>query len=359
MALDQEMWNRLASYLSGNTSDGERASIENWMEDSEENKAVFLEAKKIWENAGQRLYYGEIDSTRLLEELRSRIDQDLQQGQSITMPGWRVWKIAAALTLIALSYFVLRWATRENITVESGNKVVTLYLPDSTKVWLNINSKLSYPRKFRRRHVDLSGEALLSVRKDTSAFTVVTSSTITSVVGTAFNIKANGNSSAILTVAEGVVNFSNKASNNKKLITVRAGEKATFSEASGLLKGKNDDPAFAKWREQNNPAFEQEKNNPADFLSNEFTWRKNQINQSVIEGTLANSASLAAYTKIVLNVTYTRPDGTQATVDLTIHDTVYPGRRIEYTRRLLDIFTDTKSVVVRLKSADVNTTNSF
>lgn len=359
MALDQEMWNRLASYLSGNSSDRERASIESWIEDSDENKAVFLEAKKIWESAGRRLYYGEIDSTQLLEELRSRIDQDLQQGQSITMPGWRVWKIAAALTLIALSYFVLRWATRENITVESGDQVVTLYLPDSTKVWLNINSKLSYARKFRRRHVDLSGEALLSVRKDTSAFTVVTSSTITSVVGTAFNIKANGDSSATLTIIEGVVNFSSKASNNKNSVTVREGEKATFSEASGLLKGKNDDPAFAKWREQNNPAFEQEKNNPTDFLSNEFTWRKNQINQSVIEGTLANSASLAAYTKIVLNVTYTRLDGTQTNVDLTIHDTVYPGRRIEYTRRLLDIFTDTKSVVVRLKSADVNTTNSF
>lgn len=359
MALDHEMWNRLASYLSGNISDTERASIENWIEASEENKAVFLEAKKIWDNAGQPLRYGEIDSTRLLEELKSRINRDLQQGQSITFAGWQVWKIAAALTLIALSYFVLRWATRENITVESGDQVVTLYLPDSTKVWLNINSKLTYPRKFRRRHVDLSGEALLSVKKDTSAFTLETFNTVTSVLGTAFNIKANGDSAATLTTAEGVVNFSDKTSNNRKSVTVRAGEKATFNQRSGLLKGKNDDPAFAKWREQNNPAFEQEKNNPAEFLSNEYTWKKNQINQSVIEGTLANSASLAAYTKIVLNVTYKRPDGTLANVDLTIHDTVYPGRRMQYRRRLLDIFTDTRSIVVRLKSAEVNTMNSF
>lgn len=83
-------------------------------------------------------------------------------------------------------------------------------------------------------------------------------------------------------------------------------------------------------------------------------WRKNQINQSVIKGSLKNSASLAAYDKIVLEVTYTKSDG-----NVIISDTVYPRKRLSYRKRLLDILSDTQSVILKIKSVVVSTKKSF
>jgi transmembrane sensor len=359
MAIEKEQWGSLTSYLSGQLTEPEKASVEKWIATSEENKAVLQEAEKIWKSADVRLRYPEIDTAQLLAEIKSRINDEPKHAKLRSLLDRPAWKIAASLTIILLSYFVIRWATGDNITINSGDQVSTLYLPDSSMVWLNINSRITYSKKFTRREIDLSGEAFLLVKKDSSDFIVTNENTVTKVVGTAFNLKEESDSTVVLTVAEGEVQFSKRNSKEKETVVVNAREKALFKKRSALTKRKNNDPSFAKWREQNNPVFEEEKNNPVVFLSNNYSWRKNRINQSVIEGTLINNASLAVYTKIVLNVTYTKPDGTLRNVDLVINDIVYPGKELAYRRRLLDLFTDTKSVDVKLKSANVKTISAF
>ena len=83
-------------------------------------------------------------------------------------------------------------------------------------------------------------------------------------------------------------------------------------------------------------------------------------NQSICDwGNLYNNASLATYSEIVLDVTYTKRNGTTANIDLRIDGIVYPGKELAYKKRLLDLFTDTKSVVVKIKSAHVKTINTF
>jgi transmembrane sensor len=364
MSIEKEQWSRLASYLSGQSTEAEKTSVENWIETSEENRAVFHEAKKIWEHADVRLAYPEVDSRELLAAVKSETHKS-NGAKLISLVDWPVWKIAASLTMIVLvSYFLIRWATGDNIsidniTIKSGAEVATLYLPDSSKVWLNINSEITYSKNFNPRAIKLSGEAFLSVRKDSSDFIVTNNNTITKVLGTIFNLKEEGDSTVVLTVAEGVVEFSKRDSGKKETVVVKAREKAVFKKNSSLVKAKNNDHLFAKWREENNPVFQEEKNNPGAFLTTTYSWRKNQINQSVIEGSIYNNASLAAYTEIVLHVTYIKPNGTTRNVDLTINEIVYPGKELAYKRRLLDLFSDTKSVVVKIKSANVKTTNTF
>jgi ferric-dicitrate binding protein FerR (iron transport regulator) len=364
MALDKPSYELLAGYLSGNISSADRASIETWISESQENKLIFEEVQKLWNSSGIHLHYNDLDSDLLLNELKLRISEEQKPiGKIISMikPYVLHWQAAALLCLLMSSYFVVRWATtRENITIEAGDQVATVYLPDSTKVWLNVNSRITYPRKFESRKIELQGEAFLSVRKDTSDFTVTTRHTSTTVLGTAFNIKDEEEDSVVtLTVAEGTVKFSKSDSLTQAFVIVKPQQKSVFKSNSKLQKTQNDDPSFAAWRERNNPAFEEEKNNHARFLTNKYTWRKNQINQSVIEGTFTNSASLAAYTDVVLEVTYTKPNGNKVTVDLTITDTVYPGKRLQYRRRLLDILTDTKSITVKIKSVNVTSKNSY
>jgi ferric-dicitrate binding protein FerR (iron transport regulator) len=360
--MNRHYYELLAKYLSGNISDPDKASVENWILESQENQMLFEEVQKVWNGSGVYLQYQDLDSDQLLKELRTRIAEEQRPiGKLISIASsYKLyWQIAAGICLLMVSYFIIRWSGRDNVIIESGDHVATVYLPDSTKVWLNINSRITYARKFKSRNIELQGEAFLSVRKDTSNFVVSTKHTNTTVLGTAFNIKNQSDSVVTLTVAEGTVNFSRKDTSGPASVIVKARQKAVYKPKLELYRARNNDPSFSLWREQNNLAFTEEKNNHSRFLTNNYTWRKNQINQSVIEGTLRNSSSLAAYTNIVLEVIYTKPGGSDVTVTLTLTDTVYPGKRLQYRRRLLDILSDTKSIVVKIKSAEATSKNSY
>lgn len=360
MEIDKKSYELLASYLSGNISSNERIFVEKWIAESEQNKNVFEEVKKIWESSGVRLHDREIDSAKLLRELQVRIDESktpLGRVVSLIRPYKLYLQVAAAISIVVISYFLIPRTTDQNviteqhITVEAGNKVATVYLPDSSKVWLNINSRITYPRNFAARKVTLDGEAFFQVRKDTNDFTVATEHTFTRVLGTSFNVKEEGDTLVTVTVAEGTVKLSKRDSSEEHGITVTAKQKAVYKQQSKLYKTHNNNISFSAWRNQNNPIFETEKNKPELFIVNNFKWRKNQIKQSVIEGTLKNTATLAAYKKVLLEVTYTKANGKRVTVVLTIPETVYPGQVLPYRKRLLDILSETKTYTVKIKSA--------
>ncbi len=67
-----------------------------------------------------------------------------------------------------------------------------IILEDSTVVWLNSCSKLSYPESFTkdRRHVIITGEAYFEVAKDSRPFYVETEGQLVRVYGTEFNVRS-------------------------------------------------------------------------------------------------------------------------------------------------------------------------
>ena len=67
-----------------------------------------------------------------------------------------------------------------------------LLLPDSTVVWLNAGSKLTYNEEFgtMNRNVTLVGEAFFDVKKSTTPFIIHANTVQIKVLGTAFNVKA-------------------------------------------------------------------------------------------------------------------------------------------------------------------------
>jgi transmembrane sensor len=169
-------------------------------------------------------------------------------------------------------------------------------------------------------------------------------------VGTSFNLR-QASAGVTLTVLEGEVAFS---AHDEK-IPVKAGEKAVWNDGAKPAKSKNDDRHFESWRRTGNPEFEKEMQNPAAYLMAKYTWRKNAINRSVIEGTLTNRATLAAYTNIVLRVTYLKPNGVRHAVRVKVDGTVKAGGLVHFQKKLLDIFTNTRSLEVEIESAAVAT----
>ena len=87
-----------------------------------------------------------------------------------------------------------------------------IILSDSTKVWVNTDSKLKYPIAFRseRREVFLEGEAYFEVKKDRQhPFIVHTSRGSVKVLGTGFNVRDyQEEAKVVTTLVEGKVAYS-------------------------------------------------------------------------------------------------------------------------------------------------------
>ncbi|MBL6444803.1 FecR domain-containing protein [Fulvivirga sp. 29W222] len=349
-------WDKLAAYLSGDLDEAERAEVDLWIKSSPQNEREFAEAKQIWENSGVRLEMHDANTEDEWSRLKSKIADDDSRSQEVQLTGrYGVWlKLAASILILAVALFIL-WPVEKMIDISAGDQVATFYLPDSSKVWLNVGSKLSYPEDFgvENRRIALSGEGYFAVKADSlKPFIVKASLAYARVLGTSFNIKEDS-AGVVLTVAEGEVSFSSMKSKNKQKVVVTAKEKAVVTTNEGPVKSQNLDPGFSAWRERNNAIYEQEKDNPKAYLTSTYRWEKNKINMSVIDGKLTNQAGLAIYTDIVLDAIYTKPNGKTSTTTFTITDKIQPGQTVSYEKRLMDFLTDTKKVEVELKSVRV------
>jgi ferric-dicitrate binding protein FerR (iron transport regulator) len=140
----------------------------------------------------------------------------------------RAFALAASVILVAGIIWLGSPAKRNKITaVETLTKKFTerkeqkyLLLPDSTQVWLNAASSLQFPDEFKpgKREVYLTGEAFFDVKHaDKIPFLIHTGKITTTVLGTAFNIRAYADQKEItVSVTRGKV----KVSRDDKLIAV-------------------------------------------------------------------------------------------------------------------------------------------
>ena len=191
----------IARYFSGNLSEHEKISLSEWTNKSIANKNQFLEAQRIWELTESKKNEHTFDSEAAWKKLKPKFIEsaNTKEAEKIIPINKNYWsayyKIAAILTLI-LGAVVLLWKAKENSQVETvafntTSEKRTIYLPDSTKIYLNKNSTFSYNKEFlKERKVYLSGEAFFEVRKyEGKEFVIETPIAITTVLGTSFNIK--------------------------------------------------------------------------------------------------------------------------------------------------------------------------
>jgi transmembrane sensor len=124
---------------------------------------------------------------------------------------------AASVLLIAGSLLFIKRnvnSTRQLSLVETKNSPgakSNITMSDGTRVWLNTDSKIQYPKKFsgNTREVYLEGEAFFDVTKDAAKPFIIhlTNGTIR-VLGTSFNVRAYKNEKMIeASVATGKVAF--------------------------------------------------------------------------------------------------------------------------------------------------------
>ena len=110
-----------------------------------------------------------------------------------------------------------------------------IVLADGTQVWLNSESKLTFPFKFagNTREVVVEGEAYFDVAKDVNLpFIVRTKQTSIRVIGTRFNVNTYNPKQIQTSLVEGKVNLT---ANNSHSISLKPGFEAKFNPDKGFV----------------------------------------------------------------------------------------------------------------------------
>jgi len=165
-----------------------------------------------------------------------------------------IWQ-AAAIVILLLSVGLLTKQyilnPPEMIIARSGEKQKEIVLPDGSQVILNVNSRLSYPEKFRRssRQVNLSGEGFFKIRKDPGKPFLVKMAdrAMVEVLGTSFNIEAalSGKETRVQVVEGSVAFYTTVASENRAIL--EKGDQAEILEGQIIIHS-NSDPNFLSWQ---------------------------------------------------------------------------------------------------------------
>jgi ferric-dicitrate binding protein FerR (iron transport regulator) len=191
----------------------------------------------------------------ILREIHSRMGV---KGKATKMI--RLWvPLAAAVSLLVLAYFFLdpalfssaRQLSEGSLIEEktlAGEKLSTR-LSDGTKVHLNGDSKISYPKNFddESREVTISGEVYFEVVKNSRPFVVYANHIRTEVLGTSFNVKSRIGSTIEITLVEGGVNV---VMPSGKSAILKPNQQAVADVQSGYISTKEVDVMkFISWKD--------------------------------------------------------------------------------------------------------------
>lgn len=233
----------IQSYLNGELAPEQKQQLEDWVAADSSHKKYFYEMTEVW-----------LTTTALSgkagnkEQAYKRFEERLSGAQSglhsFRLPRWlRVAAAACAGVVVLGGTF---WLGNENggrnaellsqtIEVPMGSRS-RIVLQDSTVVWLNAGSKLTYSSGFaqKERNVILEGEGYFEVTHNPELpFVVNTSYINVQVYGTKFSVKAYGNEDEIqVTLAEGSVKFVNK-NDLEASFMMKPEQQAVFSKQTG------------------------------------------------------------------------------------------------------------------------------
>ncbi|MCD7977675.1 MAG: FecR domain-containing protein [Tannerellaceae bacterium] len=180
----------LQKYIEGNASQEEIKRVTEWLDRDDDHVREFMALHKLYDISLFNL--PPVASGR-------RIGKDPFHFRKIM---YELVKIAAIFLLAGTSLYVLSNREKgkvapayQTLYVPTGQRA-ELVLPDSTHIWLNARSRLTYPVQFgsKSREIFLDGEAYLKVSHDKNLpFIVNTEQLSIEVLGTEFNVSAYSN----------------------------------------------------------------------------------------------------------------------------------------------------------------------
>lgn len=181
--------------------------------------------KSLWNTSGEKERMSFARTEKILADILGDEEETVKHSPTFSRWGKAVaWAACILVGVAGIGYYIVLPQIRNDAITDLPRKVEThqiVKLPDGSVVVLNAGSSLEFPETFigkKNREVTLRGEGYFDIKHDASSpFIVYTGKLRTTVLGTAFNIKAYPNESDItVTVTRGKV----KVSDDKKVIGI-------------------------------------------------------------------------------------------------------------------------------------------
>lgn len=257
----------ITRYFAGEITDDELRLLSEWLKSDTQNAEIFKQIQKTWNLIEEQKIKSTINTDQEWAELQIKMEVPAFEkeipGKVVQLNSKRnsiksflqnSWKVAAAITVLLVSSFLLYFYISKpaNITVMAQASNIEQVLPDGSIVSLHKGSQLVYPEKFssRTRNVELKGEAYFNVAHNkTKPFIVASGDARIEVLGTQFNVNTSKTSDAmevVLTSGKVSVYYKTNPENN---VVLAPGEKAELNIASNkILKSSNTDPNYMAWK---------------------------------------------------------------------------------------------------------------
>lgn len=260
--MDEDLFvNLLYKRLSGEITEEESVQLEQWLSASDNNRQTAADIELVWNESRNLGAQPDVDLDAAFAELD--LDQDLGKESPTSaievQAGWSrrsIWSIAAGILLVAVVGFVI-WSQNSTAEVEwktasAEEGLLKLTLADQSVITLNQGASLQYPTEFdgETRTVKLEGEGFFEVAKDPAhPFVVETQALDVRVLGTEFNVLADGKADPEVQVVSGKVEV--KAPAVDKAVLLGPGEIASWDpNTEELLKSTLSSPNALAWRTQ-------------------------------------------------------------------------------------------------------------
>jgi ferric-dicitrate binding protein FerR (iron transport regulator) len=183
-----------------------------------------------------------IDSREAFTQVQKRIQKHKSRKRFLLIltRAAAIFSVPLLITSVLFFYKVRNQSTPEQFAMQQISNPPgvrsEIVLPDSSKVWLNAESSISYkiPFDFKSRDVKLVGEAFFEVKEDKhKPFQVESGNVNVTVLGTRFNCKAFPEDKEIeVVLAEGKVELNSVGSKTGKGIILNPGERAIINKVT-------------------------------------------------------------------------------------------------------------------------------
>lgn len=247
----------IAKCFSGEINSSEKAEVNSWLQESDENKQYFQQLYNVWNSTHPAFDPSTIDVNAALETVSRKIKNNKRQHHvSIKVMWQRVAAILILPLMLFMGYYMIN--NKKDLANVNFREVISPYgsrlkvdLPDGSVVWLNSGSKLKYPTAFNKgeRDVYLSGEAYFQVHSDKSnPFIVSTDKAKVKATGTAFNVESYSTDTIVaVTLIHGKVDVKIKG---EEPIVLHPNQRLCFNSISNTYRLTDEDAnKWAGWKD--------------------------------------------------------------------------------------------------------------
>lgn len=217
------------------------------------DEVVYETLQTMWDNHSEN-YIKEDLKNEILKEIEKSIKGN-EQKMSRKIKLKRTLSIAASIIcILCLNYFLITNLEKEStvnslIVQTKKGEQTSVYLPDSSVITINGETRLEYPQNFsdNKREIYFDGEAYFKIAKnENSTFTINIDDYKVEVLGTEFNINTLWNNNIELSLVSGEVKITLDA-NDSEPIHLVAGQKAIYNKDSKQVRIEKSNNRETAW----------------------------------------------------------------------------------------------------------------